>query len=313
MHRIGALALAFDSAMVGGVNTLVECGLPTVLVSNAWCSAETYPWAQLPKFTDALVPCEVRLGKLHPEIEELAAARRSACSAMTWRQTLFSPGRWACGLSFSDQQREPSRSWDGSMGDAEDRQALITACEQVLTRTGHWDFKVRNVCRQARISTHVFYRHFSGKDELIIAILERGVAEVAEQLRAEIAIGATPTERVWNLVRAELDRAAKQGSRAAPLMDNLNWRAVMTRRADVYERCVAMLAAPLADVLNEAHVKGELYCLDPYADARAILFLIRGSALDRPRLPGEDVREELERAVVPLISRALGLRSDAGV
>lgn len=199
------------------------------------------------------------------------------------------------------------------MGEVEERQSLITACEEVLRRTGHWDFKVRNVCRQARMSTHVFYRHFSGKDELVISLLERAVAEAADQLRAETAKGATPTERLWNYVRAALDCAAEMGSGTAPLVDRLNWRGVMTRRADVYERCIAMLAAPLADALTEAHDCGELTCLDPDADARAIVLLIRGTALDRPRLAGEDLRGELERAAVPLISRALGLRYEADI
>ena len=55
----------------------------------------------------------------------------------------------------------------------DERQALIEASQQVLNDSARCDFKVRNVCRQARLSTHSFYRHFSGKDELVVALLER--------------------------------------------------------------------------------------------------------------------------------------------
>ncbi|MCB0936597.1 MAG: TetR/AcrR family transcriptional regulator [Mycobacterium sp.] len=189
----------------------------------------------------------------------------------------------------------------------DERQALIEASQQVLNDSARCDFKVRNVCRQARLSTHSFYRHFSGKDELVVALLEREVHALAAQLEAESRQARTATERVWNYVLAELDRAGEFRSGGGFLVDKLNWRTVMTDHPEALERCIAALSAPLVTALADGHANGELRCADPVADARAILYIIRGNALDWPNGSGHTVREDLKRSVVQLISRAIGL------
>lgn len=193
------------------------------------------------------------------------------------------------------------------MTETDERLALIEASQQVLNHSGRCDFKVRNVCRQARLSTHSFYRHFSGKDELVVALLEREVHALAAQLHTEANMGRTATERVWNYVTAELDRAGEFRSGGGFLVDKLNWRTVMTDHPDVLERCMAALSAPLVRALADGHASGELHCADPVADARAILYMIRGNALDWPNGSGHTVRQDLKRSVMQLISRAIGL------
>jgi AcrR family transcriptional regulator len=193
------------------------------------------------------------------------------------------------------------------MTETDERQALIEASQQVLNRSARCDFKVRNVCQQARLSTNSFYRHFSGKDELVVALLEREVHDLAAKLHIEANRELTAAERVWNYVLAELDRAAEFRSGGGFLVDKLNWRTVMTDHPDVFDRCIAALAAPLVTALAAGHADGELRSTDPVADARAILHMIRGNALDWPNGSGHNVREDVKRSVVQLISRAIGL------
>ncbi len=193
------------------------------------------------------------------------------------------------------------------MTEIDERQALIEASHQVLNMSGRCDFKVRNVCRQARVSTHSFYRHFSGKDELVVALLEREVHVLAASLQAEADKGRTAAERVWNYVRAELHRIVDFRSGAGFLVDKLNWRAVMTNHPEVFDRCIAALSAPLVAALTDGHATGQLRSADPVADATAILYIIRGNALDWPARSGRAIPDDLKRSVEQLISRAIGL------
>jgi AcrR family transcriptional regulator len=193
---------------------------------------------------------------------------------------------------------------------ARERLKLIEASEQVLIRSGRWDFKVRSVCRQAQLSTHSFYRNFSCKDELVVALVEREVQVVADHLRRVTKSGATPGQGVWNYVHAEIGRAFDRRLHRPLSIDAINWRALMPAHPEVFERCTAALIAPLVDALAAAHESGELDCSDPVADAKMIVFLIRGMALDRPKPAGVNVREELENSVISLVSRALGLSYD---
>lgn len=199
------------------------------------------------------------------------------------------------------------------MADIDERQALIDASQHVLIRGSRCELKVRNVCRQASVSTHSFYRHFNGKDELMIAVLEREVNVLAAWLRAETEKGTTPGQRVWNFVRAEIERAVDLRSDTGVLVDRLNWRAVMNRRPDVYERCLSALTAPLAAALADGHAAGELRSPDPVKDARFITHMIRGNALDAPDRGRRNLRDDVENSVVWLISRAIGLKYGAGV
>lgn len=79
MARIQTVVWDLDETMVAAVGQLIDRGVPTVLVSNSWGPVETYPWDQLPEFTDTLVSSVVKLRKPDPRMYQLAA-QRAGCA-----------------------------------------------------------------------------------------------------------------------------------------------------------------------------------------------------------------------------------------
>jgi len=64
------------------------------------------------------------------------------------------------------------------------RRFIKTAVE-ILRETGRTDFTVQEVVARSKTSLRAFYQHFSSKDELLIALLERTMAQSTQVWRAE--------------------------------------------------------------------------------------------------------------------------------
>jgi AcrR family transcriptional regulator len=67
---------------------------------------------------------------------------------------------------------------------------------------------VSEIVAAAGISNQTLYRTFGSKDELILAVLERGVLRVADTTRARMAEAADPREQVLVWVRAVLHQVS---------------------------------------------------------------------------------------------------------
>src|ERR1700742_805468 len=64
---------------------------------------------------------------------------------------------------------------------------FIKTAVAILGETGRTDFTVQEVVARSKTSLRAFYQHFSSKDELLIALLERTMAQSARAWRAETA------------------------------------------------------------------------------------------------------------------------------
>src|ERR1700753_2681720 len=60
---------------------------------------------------------------------------------------------------------------------------FIKTAVAILGETGRTDFTVQEVVARSKTSLRAFYQHFSSKDELLIALLERTMAQSAQAWR----------------------------------------------------------------------------------------------------------------------------------
>src|SRR5271170_6718764 len=63
---------------------------------------------------------------------------------------------------------------------------FIKTAVEILGETGRTDFTVQEVVARSKTSLRAFYQHFSSKDELLLALFERTIAQSVEIWRAEI-------------------------------------------------------------------------------------------------------------------------------
>jgi AcrR family transcriptional regulator len=83
------------------------------------------------------------------------------------------------------------------------RDRLLGAAMACFAEQGFASVTVRDIAARAELSTGVLYRHFSGKDALLLAAFEQRMAEVRATFAD--AMAAAPHARIGVLVRAAAD------------------------------------------------------------------------------------------------------------
>lgn len=157
-----------------------------------------------------------------------------------------------------------------SLAATEDVERIIEATYRVVAESGTVDPGMREILREAGLSTQAFYRHFASKDELLLAM----VTPLINALRAVV-----DDVRVAGTVRAELVRELVDVLDAnAPLVRSLTSDPAITR-AKLEGRGAA---APFAELERSMSGSGG-------GDAfrgRCVLGLIVASVIGPPRREG---------------------------
>ncbi|CQD05772.1 TetR family transcriptional regulator [Mycobacterium europaeum] len=121
--------------------------------------------------------------------------------------------------ALDDRQREAT----------EEVERILSAAVRVMERVAPEPPRVSDIVAEAGTSNKAFYRYFAGKDDLILAVMERGVSIVVSYLEHQMAKESEPRERVARWIEGTLAQVADPHlismSRAAAgqLSD---WRAV---------------------------------------------------------------------------------------
>jgi AcrR family transcriptional regulator len=79
---------------------------------------------------------------------------------------------------------------------------MVKAAMELAEERGGASFTVQDVLLRAGVSLQTFYRHFPGKDELILAVIEESVCAQTASYRREIAGIEDPVARVEFIVKA---------------------------------------------------------------------------------------------------------------
>jgi AcrR family transcriptional regulator len=173
-------------------------------------------------------------------------------------------------------------------------QRLVAAGYVVLRRTGGLDPRVADVVREAGLSNQAFYRHFRGKDELLLAILDDGQRQLVGYLEHRLA-GVEPGAAQ---VRAWIEGVLEQARNRTAAENTRPFALGSARLADRFPEEMARsresVVAPLRAAVTAAGG-------DPERDTDAVYQLTMGTmndALVRRATPSKaDVAHVVEFAL----------------
>lgn len=77
---------------------------------------------------------------------------------------------------------------------------FLQAAIELLTDTGRTDFTIQDLTERAQLSLRSFYQHFSGKDELLLAVFEEAIRTYVAMVRSKIDQEPDPVERLRRYV-----------------------------------------------------------------------------------------------------------------
>ncbi len=193
------------------------------------------------------------------------------------------------GRSGPWQAPEPAADGAGAVGSAVDRslarrraaaqdevERLVSAAFRVIERTGHLEPKVSDILREAGLSNQAFYRHFRGKHELLVTVLDEGIRGLADYLEQRMAELDDPVDaaRAWiqGMAAQALDEDGARASRPFALARG--------RLAESFPAEIAgserRVAAPLREALARGVANGRMPDVDPETESEALYHLMMG-------------------------------------
>jgi len=128
---------------------------------------------------------------------------------------------------------------------------FIKTAVEILGETGRTDFTVQEVVARSKTSLRAFYQHFSSKDELLIALLERTMAQATQAWRAETSgLDSTAAIKlIIDRISAEPESSTQDSLNRA--MNLYNQHLAETRPHDY-----ARVLSPLHELIREVVLRG---------------------------------------------------------
>jgi AcrR family transcriptional regulator len=189
----------------------------------------------------------------------------------------------------------------------DERAELVRAARVVLERAGYEGFKVQLLLRETGLSARTFYRHFAGKDDLLLVLMQDEYARSGARVRAAVARADGAARKVGAWIE-EIVQAASDPRRAARARLFTSQPAVLRRFPDEVAAAARLVLEPLAEAIREGRSTGELPGGDPDRDPELILQLA-GAAMSQALAEGRDQSvDEVAADVTGFVLRALGAR-----
>lgn len=183
---------------------------------------------------------------------------------------------------------------------ADEVRRLIDSTYAVMRRAGSLDPRVSDIVTEAGLSNQAFYRHFRGKDELLLAVLDDGQRRLVASLGARMARAEPGAARVRAWIEGVLEQARHREAAAntRPFASNT------MRLADQFPEEVARSRDQLLVPLRaEVAAAGG----DPDRDAPVIYQLAMGRMQDALVRRERPTRDEVDH-LVEFALRGLGAR-----
>ncbi|OSC41418.1 TetR/AcrR family transcriptional regulator [Mycobacterium decipiens] len=90
----------------------------------------------------------------------------------------------------------------------EEVERILAAAVRVMERVAPEPPRVSDIVTEAGSSNKAFYRYFAGKDDLILAVMERGVAIVVSYLQHQMVKESRPADKIARWIEGTLAQVA---------------------------------------------------------------------------------------------------------
>ncbi|MEZ0356634.1 TetR/AcrR family transcriptional regulator [Mycobacterium sp. SA01] len=191
--------------------------------------------------------------------------------------------------ALDDRQREA----------AEDVERILAAALRVLQRVSPDAPRVSDIVAEAGVSNKAFYRYFAGKDDLMLAVMERGAAMVVSYLEHQMAKEATPKGKITRWITGALAQVAD------PELIGMS-RALLVQMSDSDKRRLGEeeILAAMRELLVEPI--RQLGSSDPQRDADAVFVCTVGTMRRYVNSTDQPGRKDINH-LVGFCLRGLGL------
>lgn len=180
------------------------------------------------------------------------------------------------------------------------RAELLRVSAKLFRERGFDGTSIRDIASAAGMHSGSPFYHFKTKQDILVAVLEQGLAEGLRRLQEAAAAGGSAEQRFSRMVRAQLGTILEDGNDFIPLLLN-EWRSLnegnRRRIVALNDRYDALLQEVIDELKRADHLPG---------DPRLVRLLIMGAVNWTGRWyrpAGRFSLEEIAEATVRLFLR----------
>jgi len=160
---------------------------------------------------------------------------------------------------------------------ADEVERLIGAAFELIRDSGELGPRVSEIVARAGLSNQAFYRHFRSKDELLAAVLDAGIQQLADYVEHRMAKAADPLDAVRAWLRGVLAQTLDPQAARATRPFALGRGRLADEHPEEVARSQRRLTGPLRTVIAAAVEAGQLPAgTDPELGAEALYLLAIG-------------------------------------
>lgn len=160
---------------------------------------------------------------------------------------------------------------NGNRGPA-NTEALLAAAHRLVLERGE-NFTTQDLIKEADVALQTFYRHFGGKDQILLAVLGDLIAGHCSALATRGAAIDDPVDRLHLYLRDTLATLGSPGAAGARFMTSQHWR-LHQEFPDELAAATKPFADLVQQVLEEGLATGAFASRDPERDAWIINKLV---------------------------------------
>jgi AcrR family transcriptional regulator len=175
---------------------------------------------------------------------------------------------------------------------------IVEAAMELIAEKGE-AFTIQELAKRARVALQTFYRHFAGKDELLLAVLEHTMTESMREFESQARARPDPLDRLHfyiTVVLSSLDDPELAASRRFITAEHYRLHQLFPDELSDANRLYTDL---LVTEIRAATDAGELDPDDPEADAWYITELVMATyhhySYATNRIPADQLGESLWR------------------
>ncbi len=131
---------------------------------------------------------------------------------------------------------------------------FIATAMEILQETGRTDFTVQELVDRSRTSLRSFYQYFSGKDELLLALLEESIARSVSSWRAQTE-GTDALSALKTVVESIYGNGSDDGLNRG--LAPYHFSLAESHRTD-YQRAIAPMARLIYELVEQGISEGAL-------------------------------------------------------
>jgi TetR/AcrR family transcriptional regulator len=150
---------------------------------------------------------------------------------------------------------------------------IVDAAQRLFHKHGDEGFTIQQLVEEAGVALQTFYRHFSGKDQLLLALLERSVAGFCGELRQATSEIDDPVERMHVYVTRPLGLQRRGTTADARAFTHEHFR-LFQLYPDEVSSATGAFAELVFEALEEARALGLVTSPDARRDAWMITELV---------------------------------------